>query len=599
MNTNNVKEKDYAFRKCVIRILKMAFAAGPVYIIVNNSMAVVNGISQGIITLLTQRLFHIVLKSAELNKPIKEAVVMVVILAIATILAQIINGLNNFMGGSYFKKVIGRFNYLINLKASKLPPIVYEDTNMLDNIEKATMGANNSLGLLFTVTTIFSFYFPYFIFMFVYLFTMDKMLAVALIFVFAPVALAQFVRNFVYAKFEDKVAPLRRESTYYKEAIGNKETRILGGYKYFKDLYSSCIELINKESWGAELKVGLIELGMKFITVLGYLGIIILFVRSLFKGRISVAQFAAVYASIDYMFSTMNAIISVHIANLTKNMGSITNFLAFLDMPERIEKEMPKDTVSGITFQNVSFTYPNAKSPSLNKVSVEIRKGETVAIVGINGSGKSTFAKLALGLYEPTDGTVYTGGLDTKEVGSKSLFHNASAVFQNFQRYKMNLYDNVTISIIDNKDKKKFIKVVEKVDIKYKSKTFPEQENTMLSRDFDGIELSGGQWQKIAISRGLYRDSEVIILDEPTAAIDPIEEVNVYKKFAELSKGKTALIITHRLGSARIADRILVMKQGEIVEEGTHDELMSNKKLYYNMFEEQAKWYDKKTTVYE
>ncbi len=597
MNTNN--EKEYAFWKCVIRILKMAFAAGPVYIIVNNSMAVVNGISQGIITLLTQKLFHVVLKSVELNKTSKDAIVMAIVLAIATIIAQIINGLNNFMGGSYFKKVIGKFNYLINLKASKLSPIVYEDTDILDSIEKATMGANNSLGLLFTVTTIFSFYSPYFIFMFVYLFAMDKMLAVALIFVFVPVAVAQLVRNVVYAKFEDKVAPLRRESMYYKEAIGNKETRILGGYRYFKDLYSSCIELINNESWGAELKVGLIELGMKCITVLGYLGIIILFVRSLYKGRISVAQFAAVYASIDYMFSTMNAIISVHIANLTKNMGSITNFLAFLDMPERTEKEMSKDSESGISFQDVSFVYPNAKSPSLKNVSVEIKKGETIAIVGINGSGKSTFAKLALGIYEPTNGTVHMSGLDTKEAGSKSLFHNVSAVFQNYQRYKMNLYDNVTISTIGDKNKKKFYQVVDRVGIEYRSKTFPQQENTMLSRDFDGVELSGGQWQKIAISRGLYRDSEVVVLDEPTAAIDPIEEVNVYKKFAELAKGKTAFIITHRLGSARIADRILVMNQGEIVEVGTHEELMNRKNLYYNMFVEQAKWYDKETAIYE
>ena len=598
MKTNNKSGKDYAFWKCVIRILKMAFAAGPVYIIVNNSMAVVNGISQGVITLLTQKLFHTVLESVELNKTMKDAIVMAVILAIATILAQIVNGLNNFMGGSYFKKVIGRFNYLINSKASKLSPVIYEDTTMLDNIEKATMGANNSLGLLFTVTTIFSFYSPYFIFMFVYLFTMDKMLAVALIFVFVPVAAAQFIRNLVYAKFEDKVAPLRRESTYYKDAIGNKETRILGGYKYFKDLYSSCIELINKESWQAEFKVGLIELGMKFITVLGYLGIIILFVRSLYVGRISVAQFAAVYASIDYMFSTMNAIISVHIANLTKNMGSITNFLTFLDLPERTEKKIEKDSVSGIKFHNVSFTYPNTVVPSLSNISVEIKKGETIAIVGINGSGKTTFAKLALGLYEPTDGVVYTGGVNTQEAGSKSLYKNVSAVFQNFQKYKMTLFDNVTISTIENKDKKKLIEVINNTGIDYKSQTFPQQENTMLSRDFDGVELSGGQWQKVAISRGLYRDSEIVVLDEPTAAIDPIEEVNVYKKFAELSKGKTALIITHRLGSARIADRILVMKQGEIVEVGTHDELMDRKNLYYHMFMEQAKWYDKKTAVF-
>ena len=598
MKQNGVKEKDYPFLKCAIRILQIAFAAGPVYIIVNNTMCIANGMSQGVITVLTQRLFNVVLKSVEMKKPIKEAVIMAIILAVTTILAQILNGLNNFMGVSYFKKVSGRCYSLINNKAAKLSPIKYEDTNLLDDIEKATMGANNSLGLLFTVTTVFTFYGPYFVFMFVYLFALDKVLAVALIFVFAPVAAAQLVRSIVYAKLEDSVGPLRRENTYYKEALGNKETRILGGYKYFKDLYCSCVELINKKSWDTEFKVGLIELGMKLLTVLGYLGIIILFVQSLYHGNISVAQFAAVYASIDYMFSMMNTIITVHIGGLTKSMGSIVNFLKFLDIPERTGKNVQKDKTSGIKFDNVTFKYPNAEKPSLSNISVDIERGQTVAIVGVNGSGKTTFAKVALGVYEPTEGDVYTGGVNTKEADNDSLYENVSAVFQNYQRYKMSLYDNVTISDFEHKDKKKFEEVVESVGVDLNSNLFPKKEQTMLSRDFDGVELSGGQWQKIAISRGLYKDSEVIVLDEPTAAIDPMEEANVYKEFAELAKGKTAFIITHRLGSAKIADRILVLKQGVIVEDGTHDELMTLKNEYYTMFMEQSKWYDKKSDVY-
>lgn len=592
--SNNKNGKKYSFINCVLRILRIAFCVGPVYIIVNNLMAVVNGTSQGVITVITQKFFDTVISAVNDNSTFKKAIFMACVLAIASIIAQIINGLNNFMAQSYFKKITGRFNYYINRKSSRIEPIEYEDTDVLNSIEKASMGANNSLGLLFTVTTIFSFYSPYFIFMFVYLFSMDKMLAVSIIFVFLPVASAQVVRSIVFSKLEDKAAPLRRETTYYTEAMSNKETRIFGGFRYFKDLFDQCVKMLNKELWKSELKVGLIELGMKLLTVLGYLGIIILLVKSLYDGKIRVSQFAAVYASIDYMFSTMNTIISIHIANLTQNMGSIVNFLSFLDMPEREETECKEDKEAGIVFKNVDFSYPNSKYPSLSNITLNIKKGETIAVVGTNGSGKTTFAKLALGIYTPINGSVSIHGIDTNSNRGNSLFNNSSAVFQNFQKYKMTLFDNVTISDIKNKDKEKFQNAVSDVDLDYRSKTYPDQENTMLSRDFEGVDLSGGQWQKIAIARGLYKNNDIIVLDEPTAAIDPIEEAKVYKEFAELAEKKTAIIITHRIGSAKIADRILVLDSGKIAELGTHDELYNNQGKYYTMFNKQSKWYDSK-----
>lgn len=185
------------------------------------------------------------------------------------------------------------------------------------------------------------------------------------------------------------------------------------------------------------------------------------------------------------------------------------------------------------------------------------------------------------------------GGLNTKNVSLKSLFENSSAVFQNYQRYKMTLSENVEISNTELNDSEKMEDSLQKSGLNLDPKTFPENFDTMLSREFNGVDLSGGQWRRIAIARGLYRAHNIIILDEPTAAIDPLEEAALYKKFTEISKGKTALIVTHRIGSARIADEIVVMEKGKVCEVGSHEELMESEGKYSKMFLSQSKWYVK------
>lgn len=196
------------------------------------------------------------------------------------------------------------------------------------------------------------------------------------------------------------------------------------------------------------------------------------------------------------------------------------------------------------------------------------------------------------GIYTPTEGVVSIGGCDTKELCRNSIYKNISGVFQKFQKYQMTLRENVVISDLNNVIDDDSIKnTLRKADVNYDSATFIDGLDTMLSREFDGIDLSGGQWQRIAIARGLNRKHKIIVLDEPTAAIDPLEETNLYKKFAEISKGITSILVTHRLGSARIADKIIVMDEGSIVEFGTHEELLNNHGKYYDMFQAQAKWY--------
>lgn len=591
-NSENKRSKNYSFISIVFRILKMAFIAGPVYITVNNLMAILNGVSQGVITYMTQLFFESVSDAVKVNVGIRNVIVMACALSLTVILSQVINGLNNFMGMSYFKKVIGAINIRINTKSSKIHPIAYEDTDFLDDINKASQGAKNSLGLLFTITTIFSYYTPYFIFMFIYLFNLQPFLALSLVFVFVPVAFSQFVRNVVFTRLEDEVAPLRREYNYYQQCIGEKETRILGAFQYFRDLYSSTLQLLNNAVWKAEKKAGLIDLGLKSVTLMGYLGILFLFVRSLLKGEISVGAFAAVFASIDTMFSTMDQIICRHIANMTRDLGTIKNLLRFLDMPERAGESAKKVKNQGISFKNVSFHYPKMEKKVLKHINIEIMQGETIAIVGENGAGKSTLVKLLLGIYEPTEGNVNLCGLDTKVVKLDDLTQNVSAVFQKYQRYKMTLNDNVQISnFIGKEDQKKIEDSLVNVGLDINSRSFPQKFETILSREFDGVELSKGQWQRVAIARGLYRVHDIIVLDEPTAAIDPIEEANIYQQFADISKNKTSIIVTHRLGSAKIADKIIVMDQGEIIEVGSHDSLMQAKGKYWEMFSMQAKWY--------
>ncbi|MPN01752.1 Lipid A export ATP-binding/permease protein MsbA [bioreactor metagenome] len=267
-------------------------------------------------------------------------------------------------------------------------------------------------------------------------------------------------------------------------------------------------------------------------------------------------------------------------------------------MPERQGEDIERNEVDGITLRKVSFKYPGAEKEALSNISLQVQPGETIAIVGENGAGKSTLVKLMIGLFSPSSGSVTLGKVETTKVSRKSLYKNVSAVFQNYQRYKMTLGEKVAISDskgnseVNKDNKEKLSSALNKADLNIDEEKFKDSYDTMLSREFDGIDLSGGQWQRIAIARGFYRSYHTIVLDEPTAAIDPIEETKIYNKFVDMSKGKTAIIVTHRLGSAKIADRIVVLDNGGISEIGTHEELMSKNGKYAEMYRAQGKWYD-------
>lgn len=251
-------------------------------------------------------------------------------------------------------------------------------------------------------------------------------------------------------------------------------------------------------------------------------------------------------------------------------------------------------------FENVSFKYPGHENYVLKNVNLTINDGTKLAVVGVNGAGKTTFIKLIMKLYEPNEGRILLNGVDIKEYNREEYFKLFSPVFQNVECFAMPIYQNVSFAEEENTDMDKVNAVLEQSGLKAKIDSYEKGIHTNLLKIFDkeGIDLSGGEKQRLAMARALYKGGKVVILDEPTAALDALAEDKMYREFEKMIQGKTAVFISHRLGSTRFCDKIAMFENGTVVEEGTHDELMAKNGKYAYMFQIQSQYYeDKKDSV--
>lgn len=244
-----------------------------------------------------------------------------------------------------------------------------------------------------------------------------------------------------------------------------------------------------------------------------------------------------------------------------------------------------------IEFKNVSFKYPGAENYALQNVNLKIKNGEHLAVVGRNGSGKTTFIKLMCRLYDVTDGEILINGINIKDYTKDSIIKLYSVVFQDFKIFSTTLKENVCAS--GDFDEGRFYVCLENADIKERTERMPNKENTYLYKDLDenGIEISGGEAQKLALARALYKDAPIVVLDEPTSALDPIAENEIYSRFNTFVQGKTAIYISHRLSSCAFCDKIAVFNNAKLAETGTHKDLLSAGGKYAELWNAQAKYY--------
>ncbi len=249
----------------------------------------------------------------------------------------------------------------------------------------------------------------------------------------------------------------------------------------------------------------------------------------------------------------------------------------------------------GIELEHVSFTYPGSRVPTLKDLNLTVRPGEKIALVGLNGAGKSTLVKLLCGLYRPTSGTIRVGGRPLSSFGREEYFSMIAAVFQDVKLLPLTIAQNVASDNGEDIDRERVRQCLSLAGLGEMVDSLPGKEDTPLGRGVldDGIELSGGERQKVWMARAFYKEAPILILDEPTAALDPLAEQEIYEKYVQMSEGRTSLFISHRLASTRFCDRIWLMENGRITEQGNHEELMEKKGAYARLFEVQGKYYRK------
>lgn len=308
------------------------------------------------------------------------------------------------------------------------------------------------------------------------------------------------------------------------------------------------------------------------------------------QGEISIGEFTACLAVFGSLQITLVSFM-YNLETFYEALGKAEEYYSFMSLEDRKDgEEECRPFAESIELDNVSFRYPNMSGYALRNVDLKINKGERIVIVGENGSGKTTLSKLITGTYSPESGAVKMDGKNIENMKHSSYIRNISMVSQNFMRYSMTLRENVGISDTAKIDSDEKITSALKMAEAYDTAELIGGIDAQLGLEFGGSELSGGQWQRIAVARGIFRDSPIMILDEPTAALDPLMEYEILNRFIKIAENRTAVIISHRIGICTAADRVIVMKDGEIVESGTHEELVKAGGEYSRMWQAQAKW---------
>ena len=486
-------------------------------------------------------------------------------------------------------------------KAAQLDLTTYEDPAYYDRLERARVQATDRLAMIQMMGRLFQQVVLTVIWSAVLIYRSPLMILPLFIGV-----LPSFVgeTHFAFLGYEKnfRQTPRKRIMDYLRLVGGSKESAKelklfnLSAWltERFRSLsqgiYEENVALSNKKLvWG-----GLLSL----ISTLGYYGAYVFAIWQAVTGRYpSVAAFALVTQAIQQSSSNFQQAFSTA-SGIADQALFLTDLIDFFAIKPTVQNRpnalpVPKPIRRGFEFRNVSFAYPGTTRMVLKNFNFTIEPGERIALIGENGQGKTTVVKLITRLYDPTEGQILLDGVDLREYSMEDLHHEMGVIFQDFMRYEMTVRENIAVGHIEvphtdeeiraAADKSLAAEVVKKVAGGY---------DQMLGRRFvSGVDLSGGEWQRIALARAYLRDAQLLILDEPTAALDARSELEVFERFAELTMGKMALLISHRFSTVRMADRIVVLAGGRLVEEGTHQRLMALGGRYAEMFEMQAASY--------
>jgi ATP-binding cassette, subfamily B, bacterial len=484
--------------------------------------------------------------------------------------------------------------------ASQLDLIAYEDPVFYDRLERARVQATDRLGMIQSIgrlvqqviTTVS---------LSVSIFLFSPWLLLLLVAGVIPAFLGESHFAFLgYAK-NFRQTPIRRQLDYLRVLGGSreaaKELKLFGLQKFLLDRFTGLSDQIYDENVALAKRRLFAGAALSLIGTGGYYAAYVLVVWRTVTGAITIGSLTFLSGAILQASSNIQQIFST-LSGIADQALFLTDLLAFFAMAPTIRSKpnalpAPRPIRQGFEFRNVSFHYPGSSRMVLENLNLFLRPAERVALIGENGQGKTTIVKLMTRLYDPVEGQVLLDGIDLREYDLDDLYREIGVIFQDFMRYEMTARENIAVGRIEAAADAQLLQTAaEKSMAAEVIGRLPGVYDQMLGRRFDGgVDLSGGEWQKVALARAYLRDAQVLILDEPTAALDARSEYEVFRRFAELTTGKMALFISHRFSTVRMADRIIVLDDGKVVEDGSHDDLIRLGGRYSEMFELQAASY--------
>jgi ATP-binding cassette subfamily B protein len=595
LKNKRMKQKIKLFRES----LKLVWASAPGWAIVNIIISLVSSfLPLGLLFLIKLLIDNITKTSAGVTGSGFSLVLWLIIaVVIVYFLDEISTDFGNFVRKKQALKLESYMYDLLHSKSIKLDLINFERPDYFDCLTRASREApwrpnsilNNLVSMFRGLLSL--------LLMAGLLAGLNWLLVVLLLFVNIPAVWLRLHYADIIYNFQREQTPEARKTTYFNWLLTgdrpSRELRLFGLGEYFKSLFRKSFLKQKEEEINIIRKRTLIETISNLFKAAAVFVVLLFIARQTINKKLSLGEMAMFILAFRQGMIYIKDIFS-SVAGLYEDSLFIGDTFEFLNLKEKIVTEepaiVPGEFTKKIELQNICFSYPGNNQPVINNVTFEIKKGEIIALVGPNGAGKSTLVRLLCRLYDPETGSIKLDDNDIKRMEPGEYRKFFSVVFQDFMLYNLSAGENIRLGNtgVEN-PKDKIVSAASLSGVDDLISSFPKGYDTIIGNLFDDSrELSWGEWQKIAIARALFRDASILILDEPSSALDSETEYEIFSRFREIVKGKTSILISHRFTNVKLADRIIVLNKGKVEENGTHEELMKKKGLYHNMYNKQS-----------
>lgn len=551
-------------------------------IIVPVNTVLLQRIVDDILILLQENRFHFILNTH-------------LVIFIAGVFSEVLlTGLDRYVEIRFDMQITDRLEKEIVRKYRKLDYSCYEDPQTYDSISRISQNPGEKIRMIFwklcEMVRIIILLIGYLL-----IFQQASPLLVGIFLLFLPPMLYEnYKAGCLWYDLYSRQTADERKIAYYERLLTGKtslaELKIYQATDYIEKLWKKQSSKLRKEKEETLIRVEKTLLRKSTFAALWYLCSGGFLLYGVITGRISVSMFLVLFQTILNIVDMVNGLLETfgNFSREIQEMSYLHSFFALKNIPER--KGCIDRPVRRIRFEHVCFSYPNAGTETLHDISFELDLSKSTAIVGENGSGKTTIIKLLCGLYQPTSGRILFDEYDIRNLNNGEIGKAIKVVFQDFFQYELTIRENIGFGNLARISHD--LELQEVLDAVHLEELKKLGLNTSLGKlEHEGIDLSRGQWQRLAVGRIFLNDTGYAVLDEPTASVDPVSEYNMYQLFYLLLRSRGSLMISHRLASAKMADHILVLKNGTIAEQGNHTELMKSQELYHELFCRQAEWY--------